>query len=120
MDKKKREVRRKSSIRKKVSGTSERPRMAVNKSNRSIYVQIIDDTLGKTVCGVSTRVSADKAGDKGSTRKNIDHAGELGGRIAKQAIEKGIKKVVFDWSGYKYHGTVKALAEGARKAGLEF
>ncbi|MFA6636578.1 MAG: 50S ribosomal protein L18 [Candidatus Omnitrophota bacterium] len=118
MDKKKKVLRRKKSIRKKVSGTSDRPRMAISKSNRNIYVQVIDDVVGKTVCGASTRIAGEKSDTV--TRKNIECAGGLGVKIAKEAMGKGIKKVVFDRAGYKYHGTVKALAEGARKEGLEF
>lgn len=120
MDKLKRMARRKRSVRKKVSGTTERPRMALHRSNKNMYVQVIDDLAGKTICGVSTKTIAAKSGEKKSTNKNIKNAEVLGGKIAKAAIEKGVKKVVFDRAGYKYHGNVKALAEGARKAGLEF
>ena len=120
MDKKKQVARRKRSIRKKVTGTQERPRMSINKTNRNLYIQIIDDVQGKTICGVSTKVSGDKIDGKSCTRTNISHATALGGKIAKAALEMGVKKVVFDRAGYKYHGTVKALADGARKEGLEF
>ena len=120
MDKLKRHARRKKSVRKKVSGTGEKPRMAIYRSNKSIYVQVIDDVIGKTICGVSSKDADSKAGEKNATRKNVTYAAELGNKIAKEAIEKGVKKVVFDRAGYKYHGTVKALADGARKAGLEF
>jgi large subunit ribosomal protein L18 len=81
---------------------------------------VIDDIQGKTLCGASTKAVTAKPGEKKCAKKNISHAGLLGDKIAKEAIEKGIKKVDFDRAGYKYHGTVKALADGARKAGLEF
>ncbi len=114
MDKGHRRARRKKAIRKKVSGSSERPRMCVHKSNRSIYVQIVDDIEGKTLCGISSIEKGE------ATRKNTNFASTLGEKIAKTATEKGIKKVVFDRSGYKYHGVIKALADAARKNGLEF
>ena len=110
--------RRKRSIRKKISGTPERPRMTVHKSNRNIYVQIIDDVEGKTICGVSTLIPALKG--KAETRKNVNFAASIGEELAKSAQEKGVKKVVFDRAGYKYHGVVKAVADAARKNGLEF
>ena len=110
--------RRKKSIRKKVSGTQDRPRMCVHKSNKNLYIQIVNDIEGKTLCGVSTTKAGDDA--KQDTRKNIKFAALLGEEIAKTAISKGIKKVVFDRGGYLYHGSVKALAEAARKGGLEF
>ncbi|MBF0493938.1 MAG: 50S ribosomal protein L18 [Candidatus Omnitrophica bacterium] len=112
--------RRKTSIRKKVSGTAERPRMCVNKSLKNIYVQIIDDVQGKTLCGMNTLSSAVKEKIKTVTRKNTASAVALGEGIAKLAAAKGIKKVVFDRAGYKYHGVVKALADSARKNGLQF
>ena len=113
-----RKDRRKRSIRKKISGTSERPRMTVHKSNKNIFVQIIDDIEGKTICGVSTLIPAFKS--KADTRKNLNFAVSIGEEIAKAAQEKGVKKVVFDRAGYKYHGVVKAVADAARKNGLEF
>ncbi|HPN73603.1 MAG TPA: 50S ribosomal protein L18 [Candidatus Omnitrophota bacterium] len=120
MDKLKQKERRKKSVRKKVSGTVDRPRMAVHKSNKNIYVQVIDDITGKTICGASTKTGGSKTSAKGTTKTSTKHAEALGGRIAEAAIGKGVKKIVFDRGGYKYHGAVKALAEGARKAGLEF
>ncbi|MBL7073011.1 MAG: 50S ribosomal protein L18 [Candidatus Omnitrophica bacterium] len=120
MDKTKRRYRRKKAIRKKVSGTVERPRLCVHKSNRNIYVQIVNDTEGKTLCGTSTNAKDVKNKFKEFTRKNIKFAEFIGERIAKSATEKGIKKVVFDRSGYQYHGVVKTLADTARKNGLEF
>lgn len=111
--------RRKKSIRKKVTGTPVRPRMSVHKSNRALYVQIVDDIDGKTLCGTSTtKLEGEKA--KAYSRKNLNFAATLGERIAKIAAEKGITKVVFDRSGYQYHGVVKAIADAARKGGLQF
>ena len=112
--------RRKKSIRKKVSGTAERPRMAVHKTNRNIYVQVIDDIQGKTICGASTSAKAEKTKGGTYTKKNVNFASALGEKVAKEAMDKGVKKVVMDRSGYKYHGVVKAVAEAARKKGLEF
>ena len=115
-----RRKRRKRSIRKKVSGSGERPRMTVYKSNRNIYVQVIDDIQGKTICGVSTSAKADKGKDSGYTRKNMNFAAALGEKVAQEAMGKGVKKVVMDRAGHKYHGVVKAIADAARKTGLEF
>jgi large subunit ribosomal protein L18 len=121
MDKKiARRDRRKKSIRKKISGTAERPRMAVHKTNKNLYVQVIDDVQGKTICGVSTSAKADKSKAGAYTRKNVNFAAALGEKVAKEAMGKGVKKVVMDRAGYKYHGVVKAIAEAARKTGLEF
>ena len=111
--------RRRKSIRKKISGTQEKPRMCVHKSNRNIYVQLINDLEGKTLCGVSTS-SPSLKDTKSATRKNTNFAAKLGEAIAKTAGEKGIKKVVFDRSGYRYHGVIKAVADAARKNGLQF
>lgn len=121
MDKLAKRKRRKKSIKKKVYGTPERPRMCVHKSNRTIYVQIVNDIEGKTICGVSTgKLSLAKGKSDVYTRKNMNFAKELGGEIAKIATEKGVTKIVFDRAGYKYHGTVKAIADAARKNGLQF
>ena len=119
MDKIARRNRRKKSIRKKVFGTSERPRMCASKSNRNLCVQIIDDTEGKTLCGISTSTLESK-GKGPATRKNMNFARKVGEQIAKKAAEKGIKKVVFDRAGYRYHGVIKAITDAARKGGLEF
>jgi large subunit ribosomal protein L18 len=107
--------KRKLRIRRKVFGTKERPRLCVFRSNKHIFVQIVDDTEGKTL--VSAKDQELKLNEKKS-RAEISF--EVGKLIAKKALEKGIKKVIFDRSGYKYHGRVKALAEGARAGGLEF
>ena len=118
MDKSQRRARRKKTIRKKVFGSAERPRLCVHKSNKKIYAQIVDDFEQKTICSAST--SGAKGSSPGATMKNKDMATALGKRIAEAAVEKGIKKVVFDRGGYKYHGRIKALADGAREAGLKF
>ena len=115
MKKKKARARRKRSIRKKISGTGERPRMSIHKSLRNIYVQIIDDVEGRTLCGLSSQSQA-----VGGRVNTLDVATMLGEEIAKIAVPKGIKKVVFDRSRYRYHGVVKAFADSARKNGLEF
>jgi large subunit ribosomal protein L18 len=102
-------------IRRKLSGTAERPRLAVFRSVAHIYVQVIDDTEGKTLVSAS---SVDKDGKtKGG---NVAAAKAIGTLVAGRAKEKGITRVVFDRGGYQYHGRVKALADAAREAGLEF
>ncbi|MGJ3204137.1 50S ribosomal protein L18 [Geobacillus thermoleovorans] len=103
-------------IRKKIFGTAERPRLSVFRSNKHIYAQIIDDTKSATIVSAST---LDKEFGLDSTN-NIEAAKKVGELVAKRALEKGIKKVVFDRGGYLYHGRVKALADSAREAGLEF
>lgn len=104
--------KRHSRIRHHVSGTVERPRLNVFRSNANIYAQIIDDVKGVTLVSASSKDLANGG--------NVAAAQEVGKLIAEKAIEKGIKKVVFDRGGYLYHGRVKALAEAAREAGLEF
>ena len=103
-----------------MAGSALKPRMCVHKSNKSIYVQIIDDEEGKTICGLSTKKTEIKDAKDITTRKNSKFAEILGDNIAKIALEKGIKEVVFDRSGYRYHGVVKVIADAARKAGLKF
>lgn len=120
MDKIIRKNRRKKSIRKKIFGTAEMPRVCIYKSNKNINVQIVNDTEGKTLCSLSTLSAALREKLKTSTRKNIHSATVLGEEIAKLAVPKGITKVVFDRAGYRYHGVVKALADAARKNGLQF
>jgi large subunit ribosomal protein L18 len=103
-------------IRKKVNGTSAAPRLSVFRSNSDIYAQLINDETGTTIAGASSRqkdIAAQKA-------PKIDKSKMVGEAIAKKAIELGITKVVFDRSGYIYHGRIKAVAEGAREAGLVF
>jgi large subunit ribosomal protein L18 len=102
-------------IRSKVTGTAERPRLAVRRSLNNIYAQVIDDANGRTIASASTREKA--AGAKGS---NAAAAKAVGALIAKKAKDKGIVKVVFDRGGYLYHGNIKALADAARENGLEF
>lgn len=105
-------------IRNRFSGTPERPRLAVFRSNNHMYAQIIDDTVGNTLVSASTlqkEVSAEL-----EKTNNVEAAAYLGTVIAKRALEKGIKTVVFDRGGYIYQGKVQALAEAAREAGLEF
>ena len=104
--------------RNRYSGTPERPRLSVFRSNLHIYAQIIDDTVGRTLCSAGT-VEKDIAKELEKTG-NVDAAEYLGKVIAERALAKGIKSVVFDRGGYVYKGKVAALAEAARKAGLEF
>jgi len=115
VDRKTERERRHKRVRNKVNGTAERPRLCIYRSNTNLYVQVIDDTKGVTLVSASTL-------DKEVKEKhaNCKAAKELGAVIAKRAIEKNIKSVVFDRGGYVYHGVVKELAEAAREAGLEF
>ena len=101
-----------------LSGTTDTPRLAVFRSNNHMYAQIIDDTVGKTLVSASTTQKEVKA--ELEKTNNVDAAAYLGTVIAKRAIEAGIKEVVFDRGGFIYHGKVKALADAAREAGLEF
>jgi large subunit ribosomal protein L18 len=101
-------------IRKRITGTAERPRLSVFRSNTSIYAQLVDDETGHTLLAVSSKQLKDVKG------KKVDISKEVGTQIAKQAVDKGISAVVFDRGGYLYHGRVKALAEGAREGGLKF
>ena len=110
--------RRHMRVRGKVSGTPERPRLCVTRSNANIYAQVIDDVAGITICGASTLGPAFKA--TGKSGANVEGAKALGEIIGKLALEKGITTVVFDRGGHVYHGRVQALAEGARAAGLIF
>ena len=105
-------------IRNRLSGTTERPRLAVFRSNNHMYAQIIDDTVGNTLVSASTLEKAVKS--ELEKTNNVDAAAYLGTVIAKRAIEKGIKTVVFDRGGFIYQGKIAALAEAAREAGLEF
>lgn len=110
--------RRKFRIRNKISGASERPRLSVFRSARHIYAQVIDDSLGSTLAVAST-LSRDLKGSLSDANKT-DAAKKVGVLIAKICLEKKIDRVVFDRNGYLYHGRVKALADAAREAGLEF
>jgi large subunit ribosomal protein L18 len=102
-------------IRRKLKGSTERPRLAIFRSVSHIYAQVIDDTKGVTVVSASSTEKSDL-----KTGGNVAAAKEIGKRVAERAKEKGIGKVVFDRGGYLYHGRVKALADAAREAGLEF
>ena len=104
------------SIRRKIVGTAERPRLSVYRSLKNIFVQIIDDQAGKTLVSASTI----EKGTKTENGSNVEAAKKIGEAIAKKALEKGIDTVVFDRSGYVYTGRVKALADAAREAGLKF
>ena len=105
-------------VRKKVLGTQERPRLNIFKSLNHIYAQIIDDFEGKTLVAASSNDKELKG--KIKTGGNVEAAKTVGGLIAKRAVDKGITKIVFDRSGYPYHGRVKALADAAREKGLQF
>ena len=107
-------VRRHARVRAKISGTAETPRLCVYRSNKNIEAQLIDDVKGITL------VSSSSMSLKLENGSNIEAAAKVGKDIAEKAVAKGLKKVVFDRSGYIYHGRVKALAEAAREAGLEF
>ena len=105
-------------MRVRVHGTAERPRLNVFRSLRHIYAQLVDDTVGHTLVSACT-MDVGLRGELGELKKT-EQAKLVGELLAKRALEKGVKKVVFDRGGYKYHGRVKALAEGARSAGLQF
>ncbi len=117
-DKNQDRVIRHARVRKKVSGTAERPRLSVYRSTNHIYAQVIDDVKGVTLCAAST-LSKDVAAQLADATKT-DAAKLVGAAIAKRALDAGIKQVVFDRGGYLYTGRVQALADGAREAGLEF
>ena len=114
-DKQRKRLKRKIHIRKRLHGTAERPRMTVTRSNCNLYMQIIDDDAGKTLASISTLEK-----EFASLKPNTDGAAKLGEEFGKRILDKNIKTVVFDRNGYLYHGVVKALADGARKAGVEF
>ena len=111
-------VKKHMKIRNRFSGTAQRPRLAVFRSNNHMYAQIIDDTVGNTLVAASTVEKAVSA--ELEKTNNVDAAAYLGTVIAKRAIEKGIKEVVFDRGGFIYQGKIAALADAAREAGLEF
>ena len=114
-DRKLERKRRHARVRTKVSGTAERPRLCVYRSNSNLYAQIIDDVAGNTLVAASTLDKEVK-----TKKSNIEAAKEVGALIAKRAAAKNIKTVVYDRGGYIFHGVVKALAEAAREGGLEF
>ena len=110
-----------SRIRAKMSGTAERPRLNVYRSVNHIYTQLIDDANGVTLASASTMTKKqDGSKDARKAGGNVEAAKAVGKLIAERALEKGVKKVVFDRGGYLYHGRIKALADAAREAGLEF
>ena len=111
-------VKKHTRLRNRFAGTAERPRLAVFRSNNHMYAQIIDDTVGNTLVASSTAEKAVKAELKYTD--NVEAAAYVGTLVAKRALEKGINTVVFDRGGFIYHGKVKALADAAREAGLEF
>ena len=115
IDRKMERERRHARVRRKISGTAERPRLCVYRSNTNLYVQVIDDVAGNTLVSASTLDKEVK-----TKHANKEAAKEVGALIAKRALEKNIKDVVFDRGGYIYHGVVKELAEAARNGGLNF
>ena len=115
IDRKAQRDRRHLRVRKKISGTTECPRLCVYRSNKNLFVQVVDDVNGNTICQASTLDKEVK-----TKHANKEAAKEVGALIAKRALEKNIKSVVYDRGGYVYHGVVKELAEAAREAGLVF
>jgi large subunit ribosomal protein L18 len=115
LEKDRKRLKRKIHIRKRISGTAQRPRMTVTRSNRRLSVQIIDDTKGQTLASASTLEK-----DLRSIKPTVAGAAQLGELFGKRLLEKDIKSVVFDRNGYLYHGIIKALADGTRKAGIQF
>lgn len=113
LEKKAKRIIRHKRVRAKAEGTAAKPRLCVFRSNQHIYAQLIDDATGKTILAVND------ASTKGKDKK-ADSSKKIGNEIAKKAVEKKITEVIFDRGGYKYHGRVKALAEGAREGGLKF
>ncbi|HFG0346752.1 TPA: 50S ribosomal protein L18 [Staphylococcus aureus] len=115
IDKNKVRLKRHARVRTNLSGTAEKPRLNVYRSNKHIYAQIIDDNKGVTLAQASSKDS-----DIATTATKVELATKVGEAIAKKAADKGIKEIVFDRGGYLYHGRVKALAEATRESGLEF
>ncbi|OGD82901.1 50S ribosomal protein L18 [Candidatus Curtissbacteria bacterium RIFCSPLOWO2_01_FULL_39_62] len=120
MNKKDRRTTRHMKVRKRVFGTKDKPRLSVFRSNKNIYAQLIDDHQASTLVGISTVKMKDMKDNDPQKSKKFDQAKKVGDEIAKIAIKKKIKKVVFDRGGFKYHGRIKALAEAAKKGGLNF
>ena len=114
-DKLRKRGQRRLHVRKTLSGTPEKPRMTVYKSNKYLYVQVVDDVAGSTLASASSLEEALKG-----FKRSVDGAAKLGEEIGKRLKEKNVAVVVFDRNGYKYHGIVKAIADGARKAGIKF
>ncbi|ADK80105.1 50S ribosomal protein L18 [Sediminispirochaeta smaragdinae] len=114
-DKRRKWLKRKRHIRKRINGTAVLPRMSVYRSNRHLYVQVIDDLAGNTIASVSTMESAFKG-----LKPTVENGAKIGQEIGERLKKKKIEKVVFDRNGYLYHGVVKSIADGARKAGIQF
>jgi large subunit ribosomal protein L18 len=110
-----RRLRRKIRIRKKITGTAQCPRMTIYKSNRNVYLQVIDDKAGRTLVSASTREK-----DLRNMKITVKDAGRIGEVIAQRMKDKNIAHIVFDRNGYKYHGIVKAIADATRKTGIQF
>jgi large subunit ribosomal protein L18 len=117
-DRNKSRARRHRRVRARVTGTAERPRLNVFRSNKHIYAQVIDDVNGLTLASASTKEKA--FGEETESRSTVEAAKKVGDLVAKRALEKGLSAVVFDRGGYLYHGRVQALADAAREAGLQF
>ena len=115
--KKKRYLRRRFHVKKRIKTSPDRPRLCISRSNKNFYAQIIDDSKGNTLVAAST---LEKDFPEMKNRGNIEAAKVLGKIIAERAVEKGIRKIVFDRNGYLYHGKIKAFADAARENGLEF
>ncbi len=115
VEKDRKRLKRKIHIRKRIAGTVQRPRMSVFKSNRSLYVQVIDDVAGHTLASVSTLESGLE-----QIKCTVEGGAKIGEIMGKRLLEKNINTVVFDRNGYLYHGVIKAIADGARKAGIQF
>lgn len=109
-----RRERIKMGVRKRINGTTERPRLSVFRSNKGLFVQVIDDQKGTTLVSASTSELGEKA------KLNIENSKNVGKKIAEKALASGVSTIVFDRNGYLYHGNIKALAEGAREGGLKF
>jgi large subunit ribosomal protein L18 len=112
--------RRQRSQRKRISGTPERPRLVVFRSAKHIYAQVVDDLAGKTLVAVSDLVAKKNPPADPPKGKKKDRAKQVGSWVAKKCLEKGIKQVVFDRAGYRYHGRISSIAAGARESGLKF
>ncbi|MDR2397513.1 MAG: 50S ribosomal protein L18 [Spirochaetaceae bacterium] len=115
LEKDRKRIKRKIHIRKSITGTPERPRMSVSRSNRALYIQVIDDTRGHTLVAASTLEK-----ELRNLKATVEGAVQLGEIMGKRLLEQNIKQVVFDRKVYLYHGCVKAMADGARKAGIQF
>lgn len=111
-------LKRKKRIRKKLIGSTHRPRLCVFRSTKHIYAQVIDDSIGKTLVAASSTEKAVR--EKSEAKNKVTDAMAVGETIGQRAMEKGVKQVVFDRNGFLYHGRIKAVSDGARKAGLKF